>query len=158
MRGLPGRRVRRGHHRENPSRCHRSTVAGWTSSARSATEATRVARPARSGGQPSESADSNERGRATDDAGRGFRIGGLAVSTTRTGSLRWSARCDASRVEWRAASPPSTYSLVYQMRDRDGVELRRATVTLDLSGQMRTAIRRSPIVDVRIARPQLKRR
>jgi hypothetical protein len=31
MRGLPGRRERRHQHRRNPSRCQRSTVAGWTS-------------------------------------------------------------------------------------------------------------------------------
>jgi hypothetical protein len=31
MRGLPRRRERRRHHRRDPSRCHRSTVAGWTS-------------------------------------------------------------------------------------------------------------------------------
>ena len=33
--GLPGRRERRRQHRHNPSRCQRSTVAGWTSTSAS---------------------------------------------------------------------------------------------------------------------------
>jgi hypothetical protein len=33
--GLPGRRERRRQHRRNPSRCQRSTVAGWTSTSTS---------------------------------------------------------------------------------------------------------------------------
>jgi len=33
--GLPGRRERRRQHRRNPSRCQRSTVAGWTSTSAS---------------------------------------------------------------------------------------------------------------------------
>src|SRR5262249_38103439 len=77
-------------------------------SARPASEATRGARSARKDDQPSESADSNEPGRPIDDARRGLRAGGLAVCTTRTGSPRGSARCDAWRVGWRAACPPST--------------------------------------------------
>ena len=35
MRGLPGRRERRRQHRRTPSRCQRSTVAGWTSTSAS---------------------------------------------------------------------------------------------------------------------------
>src|SRR5262245_45885432 len=35
IRGLPGRRERRRQHRRKPSRCHRSTVAGWTSTSAS---------------------------------------------------------------------------------------------------------------------------
>ena len=35
MRGLPGRRERRRHHRRTPSRCQRSTVAGWISTSAS---------------------------------------------------------------------------------------------------------------------------
>jgi hypothetical protein len=35
MRGLPGRRERRRQHRRTPSRCQRSTVAGWISTSAS---------------------------------------------------------------------------------------------------------------------------
>src|SRR5262245_25405721 len=93
-------------------RTRRDATGRWSragpASARPATEATHVAGSARPDGLPDESADSNERGHPTGATGRGLRAEGLAVSTTRSGSLRWSARCDASRVEWRAASPPST--------------------------------------------------
>src|SRR5262249_34134242 len=59
----------------------------------------------------------------TGDAGRALRAGGLAVSTPQTGTMRWSARCDASRVEWRAASPPSTGLCVDEILARHNFHL-----------------------------------
>jgi len=50
------------------------------------------------------------------------------VSTTRTESLRWSARCDASRVDWRAASPPSTGLCLDVILARHSVADRRRLV------------------------------
>ena len=81
MRGLPGRRARRRQHRSTPSRCQRSTVAGWISTSASATGATTTATTAKTDGQLGERASSNERGRRVAGAGPESRAGGLDASS-----------------------------------------------------------------------------
>src|SRR5712691_1019247 len=71
------------------------------------TGATTIARTAKADGQMGESADSNERGRSTGDAGQDSRAGGLDASTRLIGPQRPSGRRLASPVECRAATPTS---------------------------------------------------
>ena len=98
--GLPGCRERRRQHRRNPSRCQRSTVAGWTSTSASLHRG-------HNHGKNSQSADSNERVRSTGGEGLDSRAGGLDASTRLIGPRRPSGSRLASAVECRAATPTS---------------------------------------------------
>ena len=107
MHGLPGRRERRRQHRRNPSRCQRSTVAGWTSNSASLHRGHNRRKNSQSRRSDGQRADSNERVRPTGGAGQDSRAGGLYASTRLTGPQRPSGRRHASPVEWPVAAPTS---------------------------------------------------